>query len=135
MPNSKRSGTQMYYETMGHGDPVILIHQCWWNNFEYEGVIPMIAKEYTVYSPDSLGFGFSPAAPQWFEFTDFTDSFVDFMDALGIEKASFVGQHSEFSALWQTSRPDIPKELTNSSLEVLQSMRTVCASRRQQEET
>ena len=57
----KRSGTQMYYETMGHGDPVILIHQCWWNNFEYEGVIPMIAKEYTVYSPDSLGFGFSPA--------------------------------------------------------------------------
>ena len=23
----KRSGTQMYYETMGHGDPVILIHQ------------------------------------------------------------------------------------------------------------
>lgn len=90
----KRSGTQMYYETIGQGKPVIFIHQCWWNNFEFEGVLPMVAKEYTVYSPDSLGFGFSPAAPQWFEFTDFTDSFVDFMDALGIEKASFVGQHS-----------------------------------------
>ena len=38
----KRSGTQMYYERMGHGDPVILIHQCWWNNFEFEGVIPML---------------------------------------------------------------------------------------------
>ena len=92
--NLKRSGTQMYYETMGSGDPVIFIHQCWWNNFEFEGVIPMVAKQYTVYSPDSLGFGFSPAAPNWFEFTDFTDSFVDFMDDLGIEKASFVGQHS-----------------------------------------
>ena len=55
----KRSGTQMYYERMGHGDPVILIHQCWWNNFEFEGVIPMLAKEYTIHSPDSLGFGFS----------------------------------------------------------------------------
>lgn len=92
--NLKRSGTQMYYETMGSGDPVIFIHQCWWNNFEFEGVIPMVAKQYTVYSPDSLGFGFSPAAPNWFEFTDFTDSFIDFMDDLGIEKASFVGQHS-----------------------------------------
>lgn len=92
--NLKRSGTQMYYETMGSGDPVIFIHQCWWNNFEFEGVIPMVAKQHTVYSPDSLGFGFSPAAPNWFEFTDFTDSFIDFMDDLGIEKASFVGQHS-----------------------------------------
>lgn len=89
--NLKRSGTQMYYETMGSGDPVIFVHQCWWNNFEFEGVIPMVAKQYTVYSPDSLGFGFSPAAPNWFEFTDFTDSFIDFMDDLGIEKASFVG--------------------------------------------
>lgn len=92
--NLKRSGTQMYYETMGSGDPVIFVHQCWWNNFEFEGVIPMVAKQYTVYSPDSLGFGFSPAAPNWFEFTDFTDSFIVFMDDLGIEKASFVGQHS-----------------------------------------
>lgn len=92
--NLKCSGTQMYYETMGSGDPVIFVHQCWWNNFEFEGVIPMVAKQYTVYSPDSLGFGFSPAAPNWFEFTDFTDSFIDFMDDLGIEKASFVGQHS-----------------------------------------
>ena len=92
--NLKRSGTQMYYETMGSGDPVIFVHQCWWNNFEFEGVIPMVAKQYTVYSPDSRGFGFSPAAPNWFEFTDFTDSFIDFMDDLGIEKASFVGQHS-----------------------------------------
>lgn len=92
--NLKRSGTQMYYETMGSGDPVIFVHQCWWNNFEFEGVIPMVEKQYTVYSPDSLGFGFSPAAPNWFEFTDFTDSFIDFMDDLGIEKASFVGQHS-----------------------------------------
>ena len=92
--NLKRSGTQMYYETMGSGDPVIFVHQCLWNNFEFEGVIPMVAKQYTVYSPDSLGFGFSPAAPNWFEFTDFTDSFIDFMDDLGIGKASFVGQHS-----------------------------------------
>ena len=47
----KRSGTQMYYERMGHGDPVILIHQCWWNNFEFEGVIPSI--RYTLPIPSA----------------------------------------------------------------------------------
>lgn len=87
-------GLQMYYETMGKGEPVIFIHQSWWNNFEYENVIPMVAKEFTVYSPDTLGFGFSPAAPSWWEFTDFGDAVIRFMDNLGIKKAHFVGQHS-----------------------------------------
>ena len=32
----KRSVTQMDYEMRCHGDPVILIHQCGWNNFELE---------------------------------------------------------------------------------------------------
>lgn len=90
----KKYNTQMYYETMGEGDPVIFIHQSWWNNFEFEKVIPLVGQKYKVYSPDTLGFGWSPAAPEWFEFTDFTDTFVDFMDDLGIQKANFVGQHS-----------------------------------------
>ena len=117
--NLKRSGTQMYYETMGSGDPVIFVHQCWWNNFEFEGVIPMVAKQYTVYSPDSLGFGFSPAAPNWFEFTDFTDSFIDFMDDLGIEKASTPARSS-----WRTWRRGIPSGWTSSSSAVWPYMRT-----------
>jgi pimeloyl-ACP methyl ester carboxylesterase len=89
-----KSGNQMYYETMGEGDPVIFIHQSWWSNFEFEGVLPLVAQKYKVYSPDTLGFGYSPPAPFEWEFVDFCDSFIDFMDALGIEKASIVGQHT-----------------------------------------
>jgi pimeloyl-ACP methyl ester carboxylesterase len=88
------SGLQMYYETMGKGDPVIFIHQCWWSNFEYERVIPIVAKQYKVYAPDMLGFGNSPRAPWEWEFREYAESFVDFVDAMGIEKASFVGQHT-----------------------------------------
>ncbi len=87
-------GLQMYYETMGEGYPLILLHQSWWNNFEFEKVIPLLARKYKVYSPDTLGFGFSPAAPEWWEFSDFTDAVVRFMDDLGIEKAHFAGQHT-----------------------------------------
>jgi len=75
-------GLQMYYETMGEGYPLILLHQSWWNSFEFEGVIPLLAKTYKVYAFDTLGFGFSPAAPEWWEFAEFTDSVVRAMDAL-----------------------------------------------------
>jgi pimeloyl-ACP methyl ester carboxylesterase len=87
-------GLQMYYETMGEGYPLILLHQSWWNSFEFEHVIPLLAKEYRVYAFDTLGFGFSPAAPEAWEFSDFTDSVVRAMDALGIEKAHFGGMHT-----------------------------------------
>ena len=87
-------GNQMYYETMGEGYPVIFLHQSWWSNFEFEKVIPLVAKEYKVYAPDTLGFGFSQPAPEWWEFTDFGDAVINFMDDLGIEKAHFAGQHS-----------------------------------------
>lgn len=90
----KASGLQMYYETMGKGKPVIFIHQSWWNNFEFEKVLPLVAKKYKVYSPDTLGFGFSPPAPWDWEFEQLCDSFIEFMDALGLEKASLVGQHT-----------------------------------------
>ncbi|MBM3790036.1 MAG: alpha/beta hydrolase [Acidobacteria bacterium] len=87
-------GLQMYYETMGEGFPLILLHQSWWNSFEFEGVIPLLAAKYRVYAFDTPGFGFSPPAPEWWEFSDFTDAVVRAMDALGIPKAHFGGMHT-----------------------------------------
>ena len=87
-------GLQMYYETMGDGYPMILLHQSWWNSFEFQGVIPLLAKRYKVYAFDTLGFGFSPPAPEGWELSDFTDSVARAMDTLGIEKAHFGGMHT-----------------------------------------
>lgn len=103
-----KDGLQMYYETMGQGDPVIFLHQSWWNSFEFEKVIPLVAEKYKVFAPDTLGFGYSPAAPFEWEFTEFVDSYIDFMDSMGIEKASFVGQHtgSIFAADLAVRYPD-----------------------------
>ena len=84
----------MYYETMGDGYPMILLHQSWWNSFEFQGVIPLLAKRYKEYAFDTLGFGFSPPAPEGWEFTDFTDAVVKAMDTLGIQKAHFGGMHT-----------------------------------------
>ena len=88
------NGLQMYYETMGEGTPLVMLHQSWWNSFEFEGVIPLLAKRHKVYAFDTPGFGFSGPAPEAWEFCDFTDAVVRAMDALGIEKAHFAGQHT-----------------------------------------
>lgn len=94
LSNNKQT-VQMYYETIGEGEPVIFLHQCMWNNFEFERVLPLVAAAgFKCYSPDNLGFGFSSPAPRGMELNDFTQSVIDFMDAIGVEKASFVGQHS-----------------------------------------
>ena len=86
---------QMYYETIGEGEPVIFLHQCMWNSFEFERVLPIVAAAgFKCYAPDHLGFGYSTPAPRGMELTDFTQAVIDFMDGLGIQKASFCGQHS-----------------------------------------
>lgn len=93
--SDSRTRTQMYYETIGEGEPVIFLHQCMWNNFEFERALPIVASAgFKCYAPDTLGFGFSSPAPRGMELNNFTQSVVDFMDGLGIKKASFVGQHS-----------------------------------------
>ncbi len=85
---------QMYFETMGDGEPVIFLHQSWWSSFEFEKVIPIVSRQYKVIAPDSLGFGYSPPAPWDWEFEQYCDSFIQFMDFLQISKANFVGQHT-----------------------------------------
>ena len=85
---------QVYYETLGEGDPVIFLHQSWWSNWEFEKVLPRVAEKFKVYSPDTMGFGHSPAAPYDWKFEDWSDNFIDMMDFLKIKKASFVGMHT-----------------------------------------
>jgi len=97
-----KDGLQIYYETMGEGKsvyykdrtPVIFLHQGWWNSFEFEKVIPIVAAKCKVFALDTLGFGYSPPAPFDWEFDDFCDSVIWFMDAMGIEKANFAGMHT-----------------------------------------
>ena len=59
----------------------------------WQGVIPRLSEDYHVLAPDMLGFGYTDCPA---DITDFTldlwvDHIIGFMDALGIEQASFIG--------------------------------------------
>lgn len=76
--------------------PLVLIHGSGpgvtgfanWN-----GVMPALAKHFHVFAPDMVGFGYTDVPD---DITDFTLDFwvshiIGFLDALGIERASFIG--------------------------------------------
>ncbi|WP_028222767.1 alpha/beta fold hydrolase [Paraburkholderia oxyphila] len=83
---------QLHYEEAGQGHPVILLHgsgpgATGWSNFR--GNIEALARHFHVYAVDMPGWGQSDAATV--EQLDHVDAAIQFMDALGIEKAAFVG--------------------------------------------
>ncbi len=54
---------QVHYQMRGMGDPVVLIHNVYpgASHEEYHRNIPELARRFTVYAPDLLGFGLSDA--------------------------------------------------------------------------
>lgn len=80
-----------YYEA-GEGHPVILLHgsgpgSTGWTNFS--GSIEPLAAGFHAYAPDMPGWGDSD--PVTVDTIDHVEAAVQFLDALGIEKAAFVG--------------------------------------------
>ena len=77
------------------GIPVVLMHGSGPGVTAYanwRGIIPILSEHFHVYAPDMVGFGYSDR-PEGFEYNcqNWADQVVDFMDALGIQKAHLVG--------------------------------------------
>src|SRR5215208_2719045 len=84
-------GLSIRYLTVGEGQPLVLLHGAGDNALDWQWVMPALAATYRVYAPDLPGSPDSvrPAAeysPAFFE--QFT---AGFLDALGIERAVFIG--------------------------------------------
>lgn len=97
-----------YYEA-GDGHPVVLLHgsgpgATGWSNFSAN--IEALAEHFHVYAVDMPGWGDSDAATV--DRLDHVDAAVQFLDALGIEKAAFVGNSmgGQTSLRLATEHPD-----------------------------
>lgn len=77
------------------GTPVVLMHGSGPGVTAYanwRGIIPILSDHFHVYAPDMVGFGYSDR-PEGYEYScqNWADQVVNFMDALGIQKAHLVG--------------------------------------------
>ncbi len=85
------NGRSTHYVEAGEGDPIILIHgfnmdlNTWMKNIDFLG------EYHRVYALDLWGFGYSTRQPLDYGFELFAEQVHQFMQALGIHKATLCG--------------------------------------------
>jgi 2-hydroxymuconate-semialdehyde hydrolase len=88
-------GIATNYHDVGEGSPVVLIHGSGpgvtaWANWRL--TLPQLAQQFRVVAPDVLGFGYTERPEgTTYGMDTWTDHLLGFLDALGLERVSLVG--------------------------------------------
>ncbi len=85
------NGIQMYYETSGEGDPLIVLHGAYMNIPTMGGIIPKLAETHKVYALEFQGHGRTTDIDRPITYPNLANDVATFMDAVGIEKADVLG--------------------------------------------
>ncbi len=86
---------RVHYRRAGTGPAVLLVHQSPRSSLEYEPLMRRWAAHFTLFAPDTPGFGASDPLPiDRPEVADYADAAVGFVDALGLGPVGAYGFHS-----------------------------------------
>jgi pimeloyl-ACP methyl ester carboxylesterase len=86
------NGHQIALRTAGQGPVVLLIHGMAGSSVTWEHVVPALAERFTVLAPDLLGHGDSAKPRADYSLGAHANILRDLLNALGHERATFVGQ-------------------------------------------
>ncbi len=88
-----RSDGRVYYYKVGHGQPLVMLHNLGLSGWVWRNAIDYLAQHFTCYNIDMPGFDHSDIPPRQYAIGDFASSIVDVMDNIGIEQANVLGVH------------------------------------------
>jgi pimeloyl-ACP methyl ester carboxylesterase len=80
------------YRSMGSGPVLLLLHGMAGSSLTWRYVMPALARRFTVVAPDLLGHGDSAKPPAEYSLGAHANVVRDFMAALGLARATLVGQ-------------------------------------------
>lgn len=83
-------GQVLYYEVMGDGQPLIMLHGNGESHEIFDKAIEILSEKYTVYAIDSRGQGQS-AVPDEFHYSDMANDVIKFIETLEIDKPILYG--------------------------------------------
>jgi aminoacrylate hydrolase len=103
-------GDQLFYETQGAGQPLLLVPGLSGTAGFYDRVLPALATRFRVILHDHRGCGRSSLARIEYSVEQMAGDVLALMDHLGIERAHLIG-HSTGGAIGQTLALDHPQRL------------------------
>ena len=92
MPIAKLAGLQIYYETQGSGEPVLLAPASWWPSDTWNvGVVPFLSKRFKTIVFDCRGTGRSSQPKDGFTVSRFAQDCIGLLEFLSISRCHAVG--------------------------------------------
>lgn len=115
MPKVKVSDIEMYYESAGDGEPVVLVTGYGADLFAWALQTPVLSQDYAVYTVDNRGAGSTdkPAGP--YSIKMMADDLDGFFREMKLKKAHLVG-HSMGGMIAQQFALDYPERLCSLTL-------------------
>jgi pimeloyl-ACP methyl ester carboxylesterase len=93
-------GHTIFYIVKGEGEPLILIHGYGAGIWVWEKQIEILSQNYRVYALDLIGHGFSDRPKINYTPEVYIHFLKDFMDGVGIEKATLIGNSMGGGIAW-----------------------------------
>jgi 3-oxoadipate enol-lactonase len=115
MPIAKLAGLQIYYETQGSGEPVLLAPASWWPSDTWNvGVVPFLSKRFKTIVFDCRGTGRSSQPKDGYTVAQFAQDCLGLLAHLGISRCHAVGfaLGGQMMQAMAIERPDVVATLT-----------------------
>ena len=112
MPKVNIGDAEIHYEEAGSGDPIMFVPGLGGGNGVWANQIPAFADGYRTIAHDHRGCGLSTYSMIDYSVDQMADDAIRLMDALGIERAHWVG-HSTGGAMGQTVAQDHPDRIAS----------------------
>ena len=74
--------------------PLVLLHMTPMSSAMYDPLLPLFGRDRLVIAPDRLGFGFSDLPRRPLSMTEYAQSTLDALDALGVQSFDVLGTHT-----------------------------------------
>ncbi|HEV2138327.1 MAG TPA: alpha/beta hydrolase [Nitrososphaerales archaeon] len=108
-------GSQIYYETLGDGEPLLLLHGGLGTVEDFAFQTPELAKRFKVIAFERPGHGRSADNGEPFTFNTMTECTIDFMDSLSLKAANLVGwsDGAAIALMVAIARPDLVRRIVS----------------------
>jgi pimeloyl-ACP methyl ester carboxylesterase len=115
MPKALVNDIEIYYESAGSGETVLLVPPSWWPSDTWKiGVVPFLSKRYRTIIFDCRGTGRSAKPTSGYTVSQFADDAIALLAHLGIARCHAVGfaLGGQIVQAMAIARPDIVATLT-----------------------